>query len=77
MHYRKRLREGQLIQPLNITPMNYTTRFSANRALLFGNAGNQNLTLEIIAQRLMDVLMSMPLPKNLQLTLKNATHVTM
>jgi len=27
-------------------------------------------------QRLTDVLMSMPLPKSLQLTLKNATHVT-
>ena len=30
--------------------MNYTTRFSTNRALLFGNAGNQNLTLEINAE---------------------------
>jgi len=57
--------------------MNYTTRFSANRDQLFGNAGNQNLTLEINAQRLMGVLMPIPLPNNLQLTLKNATHVTM
>jgi len=46
MHYHKRLR-----QPLNITPMNYTMHFSANRALLVGNAGNQNLTLEVNEQR--------------------------
>jgi len=77
MHYRKRLRQGHNTATEYFTPINYTTRFSANRALPFGNAGNQNLTLEINVQRFMDVLMPIPLPTNVQLTLKNATHVTM
>jgi len=78
MHYRKRLRQSHDTATEYYTNELYTTRFSANRALHFGNAGNQNLTLEINAQRLTDLLICMSLPKSLQLrpTLKNATHVT-